>query len=140
MKKSDAQSAKYQTALLIDENEIDNFINERMITSCNFAEKVIVKNSGPAALDYIKQVLINKETMPEIIFLDLNMPVMDGFGFLEEFDLIAKEYGHIKDDCKVIVLSSSISPVDIDKASTNTYVYKYLNKPLSEKYLGAINL
>ena len=44
MKRSDAQSAKYQKALLIDENEIDNFINERMITSCNFAEKVVVKN------------------------------------------------------------------------------------------------
>ena len=68
------------------------------------------------------------------------MPVMDGFGFLEEFNEIAKDYGHIKDDCKVIVLSSSISPVDIDKASTNPYVYKYLNKPLSEKYLNAINI
>ena len=140
MKKSDAQDAKYQTALLIDENEIDNFINERMITSCNFANKVIVKNSGPAALEYIKMALANNEPMPEIIFLDLNMPVMDGFGFLEEFDLIAKDHGHIKDDCKVIVLSSSISPVDIDKASTNQYVYKYVNKPLSEKYLAAINL
>ncbi len=140
MKKSDAQDAKYQMALLIDENEIDNFINERMITSCNFANKVIVKNSGPAALEYIKNALANNEPMPEIIFLDLNMPVMDGFGFLEEFDLIAKDHGHIKDDCKVIVLSSSISPVDIDKASTNPYVYKYVNKPLSEKYLAAINL
>ncbi len=140
MKKSDNNSSKYQQALLIDENEIDNFINERMITSCNFAERVIVKNSGPAALEYLKQVLANKETLPEIIFLDLNMPVMDGFGFLEEFDIIFKEYGNIKEDCKIIVLSSSISPVDIDRASTNPYVYKYINKPLSEKYLDAINI
>lgn len=140
MKKSGTQSTKYKKVLLIDENEIDNFINERMITSCNFAEEVIVKDSGPSALEYLRGILSSKGDSPEIIFLDLNMPVMDGFAFLEEFDKVVKEYGSIKDDCKIIVLSSSISPVDIDKASTNPYVYKYVNKPLSEKYLTAINL
>jgi CheY-like chemotaxis protein len=140
MKKNNAAEARYRKALLIDENEIDNFINERMITSCNFAEEVIVMDSGPAALKYLRDKLINKDQLPEIIFLDLNMPVMDGFGFLVEFDVLAKEHGNIKEDCKVIVLSSSISPIDIDKASTNPYVYKYINKPLSEKYLSAINI
>ena len=65
------------------------------------------------------------------------MPVKDGFAFLEEFDQIDPT---IKEKCKIVVLSSSISPDDINKASTNPYVFKYINKPLSEKYLNAINI
>ena len=62
---------------------------------------------------------------------------MDGFGFLEEYDKLSDM---IKRFCKVIVLSSSISPEDINRASTNPHVVKYLNKPLGEKYLQALSL
>jgi CheY-like chemotaxis protein len=64
------------------------------------------------------------------------MPVMDGFAFLEEFDKLPD---NVKSNCKVIVLSSSISPEDINRASINPYVVKYVNKPLNERYLDAIN-
>ena len=128
-------SPKYNNVLLIDDNEIDNFINERIITTSAFAKNVVVKKSANDALDYLKQIK-GKDEQPDVIFLDLNMPVMDGFGFLEEFD---KLNDTIKKNSKVIVLSSSISPEDINRASTNPYVYKYLNKPLSDKYLDAVN-
>ncbi len=131
--------AKYSQVLLIDEDQIDNLINERIITSGFFAKEVIVKTSALSALDYLKNILQNNMTLPQIIFLDLKMPEMDGFGFLEEFDNLASVYPRLKSECKVMVLSSSISPSDIDKASTNKYVAKYLNKPLSQKYLDAIN-
>ena len=130
------KTARYRKVLLIDDNEIDNFINERMITSSHFSKEVIVKNSADAALDFLK-TLTDSSDFPEIIFLDLNMPVKDGFGFLSEFELLPEG---IRNSSKIVVLSSSISPDDINKASTNSHVFKYVNKPLSEKYLDAIIL
>ncbi len=126
--------ARFRKVLLIDDNEIDNFINERMITSSLFALKVEVKNSADAALDYLRSLSDTTE-FPEVVFLDLNMPVKDGFGFLAEFDALNED---LKKSCRVVVLSSSISPEDINRASTNPYVFKYVNKPLSDKYLEAI--
>ena len=64
------------------------------------------------------------------------MPAMDGFGFLEEYAVLPES---IRKCCKVVVLSSSISPEDINRVSMNPYVLKYVNKPLGEKYLDAIN-
>jgi CheY-like chemotaxis protein len=135
MKTSD-DTFKFERVLLIDDNDIDNFINERMITTNLFSKEVIVKNSADAALQFLKENEGNDAVMPQLIFLDLNMPVMDGFGFLAEFEKLSEK---IKKTAKVIVLSSSISPEDINRASTNQYVVKYVNKPLNEKYLDAIN-
>jgi CheY-like chemotaxis protein len=135
--KNEGKSNKFDIVLLIDDNDIDNFINERMITTSHFSGKVIVKNSGELALQYLRENFNNKEALPQVIFLDLNMPIMDGFGFLEEFEKLPDE---IVSYSKVIVLSSSISPEDINRASTNPLVVKYVNKPLNEKYLDAINL
>ena len=83
---------------------------------------------------FLEQLSHNKR--PHIVLLDISMPVMDGFGFLGEFEKLPDS---IKNFCKVIVLSSSISAEDINRASTNQYVRKYLNKPLNEKYLSAVS-
>jgi CheY-like chemotaxis protein len=106
-----------------------------MITTNQFSPKVIVKNSGELALQYLRDNATS-ENLPGLIFLDLNMPVMDGFAFLDEYEKLPDS---IKSNMKIIVLSSSISPEDINRASTNPYVAKYVNKPLNEKYLAAIN-
>ena len=135
MKKED-KPVKFKKVLLIDDNDIDNFINERMITTSNFSEKVIVKNSAEGALDFLRNAATDVDALPEVIFLDLNMPVMDGFGFLEEFEKLDET---VRNHCHVVVLSSSISAEDINRASTNPYVTRYVNKPLSEKYLDAIH-
>jgi CheY-like chemotaxis protein len=126
---------KFDSVLLVDDNDIDNFINERMITTNSFSPKVIVKNSGESALQFLRDNAAN-EDLPRVIFLDLNMPVMDGFAFLDEYEKLPE---NVKTRTKIIVLSSSISPEDINRASTNPYVVKYVNKPLNERYLEAIN-
>lgn len=133
---SPERKPRFKRVLLVDDNDIDNFINERIITSSFFSETVQVKTSAQAALDFLKANASNADVLPEVIFLDLNMPVMDGFAFLEEYKKLPDG---IKGTCKIVVLSSSISPDDINKASTNPFVHKYLNKPLAEKYLEAIN-
>ena len=135
MKNTD-KTVKFDRVLLIDDNDIDNFINERMITTNQFSKMVVVKNSGESALQFLRDNSDKPDILPQIIFLDLNMPVMDGFGFLEAYENLPES---ILTTCKVIVLSSSISPEDINRASTNQYVVKYVNKPLNEKYLDAIN-
>jgi len=127
--------ARFKKVLLIDDNEIDNFINERMISASNFSSEVIVKNSTDESVIYLKS-LSDVNEFPQVIFLDLNMPGKDGFSFLSEFENLNEG---LKLNCKIIVLSSSISPDDINKASTNKFVYKYVNKPLNEKYLNAID-
>ncbi len=134
--KKEGKPFKFDRVLLIDDNDIDNFINERMITTTDFAQTVVVKSTAEAALDYLKKNMESADLLPQIIFLDLNMPVMDGFGFLAEYEQLPDT---VKKFSKVIVLSSSISPEDINRASTNQYVSKYINKPLNEKYLDAIN-
>jgi CheY-like chemotaxis protein len=134
-----ASQAKYKKVLLIDDDGIDNFINERIITSTRFSEQAIVKNTVKGAITYIDQVITEGGQLPEIIFLDLNMPNVDGFGFLDEFEKICTSHASMSKSCKIIVLSSSVSPDDINRVSLNPYVYKYINKPLSEKYLSAIN-
>lgn len=141
MKKNPPENqSRYEKVLLIDDNEIDNFINERILTTTNFAHEVTVENSAISALDYIIEVIQDSNQMPDIIFLDLNMPLMDGFGFLEEFEKIYNPKTFDSSKCKIIILSSSISPIDFDKASTNPFVFKYLTKPLSEKLLQTIDI
>ena len=131
-------SYRFQKVLLVDDNEIDNFINERILNSSFFAKEVIVKNSADAAMAFLKNHPGNAAAdLPRLIFLDLNMPVKDGFAFLDEYNSLNNE---IKKSCSIIVLSASISPEDINRASTNPHVIKYLNKPLSEKYLEAVNV
>ena len=74
-----AQSTpRFKRVLLVDDNDIDNFINERMITTNHFGKQVVVKNSGESALSYLKENESNTDILPQVIFLDLNMPVMDG--------------------------------------------------------------
>ena len=134
--KTEDNTYKFDRVLLIDDNDIDNFINERMITTNFFSNRVIVKNSGESALNYLKENAGEDVNLPQIIFLDLNMPIMDGFAFLAEYEKLPDA---VIKNSKVIVLSSSISPEDINRASTNPLVVKYVNKPLNEKYLAAIN-
>lgn len=123
--------------MLIDEDEIDNIINQKIIESNNFSERVMVFQTGTDALDFLRVNAKVAENLPDLIFLDINMPIMDGFQFLEEFEKLDTP---ILDKSKIIMLSSSISPRDIDRAASNRFVKKYLNKPLNSRYLQAITI
>lgn len=122
--------------LLVDDNDTDNFISKRIIEITDFAKRVEVKNSGKSALDYIAQNENNPEDLPGIIFLDINMPVVDGFVFLYEFEKFSEL---VRTKCKVIILSSSDNKRDIDKIVNNNYVIKFITKPLTENALAEIS-
>ncbi len=133
-------SYKYDRVLLIDDDGIDNFINERIITTSFFAKEVVVKSTVKDALSYLEDAKGDASVLPSIIFLDLNMPVAGGFEFMDEFEKLVNANPSMQKNCKVIVLSSSVSPDDINRVSLNRLIYKYINKPLSDTYLNAINL
>ncbi len=129
--------ATYKSVMLVDDNEIDNIINEKIIEANSFAEKILVFQTGQEALDYLKENQEKEKELPEIVFLDINMPIMDGFQFLNDFEQFSET---VLEKCKIIMLSSSISPKDIDRAASSRYVKKYLNKPLNTRYLEAITV
>src|SRR5258705_4531156 len=92
---------RYSRVMLIDDNDIDNLINSRIITAHNFASFVDVRTTTESALEYLLTLKADSSIIPSVIFLDLNMPVMDGFAFLEEFEKMAD---FIQGNCKVVVL------------------------------------
>lgn len=121
--------------MLVDDNDTDNFISKRIIEITEFANRVEVKNSGKSALDYLAENESRPENLPNIIFLDINMPVVDGFVFLYEFEKFREL---VRTKCKVIILSSSDNKRDIDKIVNNNYVIKFITKPLTETSLEEI--
>ena len=123
--------------MLVDDNETDNFISKRIIEITKFANRVEVKNSGKSALDYLRDNQDNLDDLPNLIFLDINMPIVDGFVFLYEFE---KFNNLIKDKCKVIILSSSDNKRDIDKIVNNNHVIKFITKPLTETALEEVKV
>ena len=121
--------------MLVDDNETDNFISKRIIEITKFARNVIIKSSGKSALEYIGTHRNDPSKLPDLIFLDINMPIVDGFVFLYEFEKFAEM---VKNKCRVIILSSSDNKRDIDKIVNNDHVIKFITKPLTESELGEI--
>lgn len=127
---------RYKSVLLIDDNEIDILVNKKVIETEHFAETVASVTSAQEALKLLNAAS-GKPTLPDLIFLDIMMPVMDGFAFLDEFARLPED---VTKKCKIVMLSTSESFKDLNKANKNCFVYKFLNKPLNEQVLAAINV
>jgi CheY-like chemotaxis protein len=117
----------FKTCLLIDDNYIDNFVTRKIIEGSNFAESIVVVRSATEAITSLSEGKI----LPDVIFLDVRMPLMSGFEFLEEYDKININ----KSDIKIFMLSSSLDPMDMRKSSDNKYITQFIHKPLTQKAL-----
>lgn len=128
--------SKYYAVMLIDDNEIDNLINQKMIEASGISEHIYTHTGARSAIEFLKNMEklrdTGKNVLPEMIFLDIDMPLMDGFQFLDEFETLEDE---TKSQCSVVMLTSSISPADVNKSKKYEYVKKYINKPLSQENL-----
>lgn len=129
---------KFKQVMLLDDNELDNFINEKIIEANNFSEKVYINSSGKSALEFLANLTATgnaKDIYPEAIFIDINMPMMDGFQFINN---LKKMNGATPKDTKLIILTSSIYPEDRNKAMEISKDIIFLNKPLTPEMLNSI--
>jgi CheY-like chemotaxis protein len=123
--------SNYKTCLLIDDNYIDNFVTRRILEGGNFAENVIVCQSASEAIDLLQ----SGKVRPQVIFLDIRMPMMGGFEFLQEYDKLAIAD---KQSIKIFMLSSSLDPTDLKKSTNNKYITQFIHKPITQKTLDEI--
>ncbi len=121
--------------LLVDDDEDANFFQEKLIKKAGFAQTVDKACNGVEALSYLKECIAGKHDLPEIIFLDLNMPKMNGWLFLEKYNRFSEE---IKRKIVLIVLTSSVNPDDAERASHTPEVKGYKNKFLNKEQLSEI--
>ncbi|MBM9502024.1 response regulator [Leptospira sp. 201903071] len=126
---------KVSCILLIDDNNSDNFFHERVIRKGNFADQVIAKQSGESALQYLKERATNHDPRPDLVFLDINMPGMNGWEFLEEYDLLPEE---LQGKIVVVMLTTSDNPDDRAKAREFGILSDFKTKPLTETMLQEI--
>jgi CheY-like chemotaxis protein len=122
---------KYHTVMLIDDNEIDNLINQKMIEAASIADNIYTHTGAKSAIEFLRnmeKLEVADKVLPDVIFLDIDMPLMDGFQFLDEFEKLTNV---AKKKCKIVMLTSSINPQDFNRSKKYENVRLYLNKPLS---------
>jgi CheY-like chemotaxis protein len=134
-----APATTHKIVMLVDDNEIDNYINEKIIKGSCFSDIVYVNTSSTSAIEFLRNLSFNKELrkdhLPSVLFLDINMPILDGFQFLEEFEKLDED---IKSFVKVAILTSSIDPADLERSHKYGAVCRFLNKPLTEESLKTL--
>lgn len=121
--------------MVVNDDEISLFVSSKMICKTGFAGEVITAGNGLKALQVFDQFLLNSKSpadVPELVFLDLHMPVMDGWEFLEMF---AEKYAYIFPTVRFVILSSSIDPDDLEKLKRFPIVNDLIRNPLSFEIL-----
>ena len=126
-----------KNVVLIDDDNIFNFINKKIISMTDFAEDVSSYSNAVRAIEDLWRISnTGEKSFPDVIFLDINMPVMDGWEFLDEFEKLPIA---ARKDCIIYMLTSSIDPSDIEKARSYKSVKNFISKPLSEEILMTLS-
>lgn len=124
-------------ACIIDDDKIYINLIRKVIESRSLSKNLLVFNNGKEALEYFEEAFdnLNTDKIPNIIFLDINMPIMDGWQFLEHFVKIG---GPLKKRVTLYIVSSSINPKDIEKANKLESISGYIIKPVKPRDLEVL--
>lgn len=125
-----------ESILLVDDESIFNFISTKVLEGLGVSDEIHSALSGTEALKLLNDYLSRSKVIPRLIFVDINMPVMNGFEFIYAFQRL-----NMPDKQRTIlaILSSSVSPADRDRATTMGIKY-FLTKPISESELRSVLL
>lgn len=127
---------RFNLVMLVDDDAITRMVCERIIKMTEFSERSLSAENGKNAIDYFKQKVEKKEDNDvEIIFLDINMPVMNGWDFLDEFEKLKNSFTMIP---KIYILSSTVDPDDYKRATSYSTVVNLISKPLSKEVFDEI--
>ncbi|OQD44328.1 response regulator [Croceivirga radicis] len=127
--------SKLAVSCVVDDDPIFIFGMKILLKKIGFSDELLVFKNGQEAIDGLLERLKNKEQLPQVIFLDLNMPIMDGWEFLEDF---VKIPNHNRETVRVYVVSSSIDARDHQRAKELNVVSNYFVKPITEEDLNEI--
>lgn len=128
---------KFERVMIIDDNVIDLYITKRLIIKNNFGKNVLEYFSAEQALKYLQDHQETISMWPQIIFIDIYMPVMSGFEFLEAYDLLPSK---LKKNCKAFIISSSIDQNDISRSRMDKNLTAFQVKPITKEFLESITL
>ncbi|NRF39398.1 response regulator [Pedobacter foliorum] len=113
--------------LVIDDDDINIFIIKKVIEKTGYEVDMISKSNGQLAVDYLSSITHNVDIFPHVILVDINMPVLNGWEFLEAYEKL----NVLKPDIYLYMLSSSVYEYDIEKAKTFKSVNGFISKPLT---------
>jgi CheY-like chemotaxis protein len=132
---------KLNNVLLVDDDHGANFINQMIIKQSGITDNIETTLNGKEALDYLngtgKYEQNGTKSFPELIFLDINMPIMNGWEFLEEYNKLEEER---KNKSTIILLTTSLNPEDRKKAEKISSISGFENKPLDITILEKITI
>ena len=123
--------------LCVDDDPITLMLCRKVVEKVEFAKEIVTAKNGAEAIEYFDRLLSERKVKgsseyPKLVLLDLNMPVMDGWEFLQTY--MSRDYQNVFTSTRFIVLSSSIDPFDINKAKTYP-VIGFLSKPITKEML-----
>lgn len=124
---------RIKNLVLVDDDDVFVYLTKKIIEQTDLVERIKIFKNGWDAIKFIKENAGNPDLLPDIILLDLNMPIMDGWSFLEEYILLRPKFGK---KITIYIVTSSISPHDIDKAKGINAVSDFIIKPVTkEKFI-----
>jgi CheY-like chemotaxis protein len=122
----------------IDDDKVALLISKISLQKTDFCKEVLTSNNGKEAIEYFENQLllpINEQRIPDLIFLDLNMPFIDGWEFLAFFE---EKFSMYHDKVKIALLSSSINPSDREKGEANPFVFTFVDKAIGITNLSTL--
>lgn len=127
-------NTKFKKIMIVDDNEFDCYITSKIINNLDATVDIMEFNSSLTAIGYLEEFQNSLEKLPNLIFLDIYMPLLDGFDFIERFNELS---GVIKDYTKICILSTTVDDLYIYKARVNESVL-FTSKPITKEFLQSI--
>ena len=119
--------------LVIDDDDINIFIIKKIVEKTGFDIDMVAKSNGQQAIDYLSETITAQKTLPNLVLIDINMPVMNGWEFVEAYQTLG-----IEQNVDLYILSSSVYENDIEKTKSYSTVKGFISKPLSIERLSEL--